>query len=353
MASAVPPGSGGSSTSAGPGGASIGASPGASIGLGLQGTAVVVTGAGSGIGAAAARQLAASGAAVVLVGRRAEMLSQTASAVGRDGGSALCVPADRSDPASPALIIEAALAEFGRVDGLVNNAAVCRHFPLAGWDAAGFDEHWATNVRAPYFLIQAAQPALRRSPVKSVVNISSSSGTLRLSGQSVYGMTKSAPDYLTQPLAGELAPAGIRVNCIAPVPSIPRSMPPGPMISTRHTAGCGARSRSAGWCPSRNRAMDRAAAQPGVVIHDRRGDPAGRGPGDPACVRNREELGGSGEISTGRRCGTLDFRRTPAPGGLVLLQGRVDPGRDRQAPVDFQGVGGPAARPGQEGRPGS
>ena len=218
MASAVPPGSGGSSTSAGPGGASIGASPGASIGLGLQGTAVVVTGAGSGIGAAAARQLAASGAAVVLVGRRAEMLSQTASAVGRDGGSALCVPADRSDPASPALIIKAALAEFGRVDGLVNNAAVCRHFPLAGWDAAGFDEHWATNVRAPYFLIQAAQPALRRSPVKSVVNISSSSGTLRLSGQSVYGMTKSAPDYLTQPLAGELAPAGIRVNCIAPGP---------------------------------------------------------------------------------------------------------------------------------------
>jgi NAD(P)-dependent dehydrogenase (short-subunit alcohol dehydrogenase family) len=214
MASAAPPGPGGSSASASPGGAT----PGSGIELGLEGSAVVVTGAGSGIGAAAARRLAAAGAAVVLVGRRAEMLSQTAAAVGQDGGRALCVPADLADPASPELIIEAALAEYGRVDGLVNNAAVCRHFALAGWDVAGFDEHWATNVRAPYFLIQAALPALRRSPVKSVVNISSSSGTLRLSGQSVYGMTKSALDYLTQSLAGELAPAGIRVNCIAPGP---------------------------------------------------------------------------------------------------------------------------------------
>jgi NAD(P)-dependent dehydrogenase (short-subunit alcohol dehydrogenase family) len=207
-ADAGPAGAAGPAGSAGPVG----------IELGLQDSVVVITGAGSGIGAAAARQLAASGAAVALVGRRAELLRQTAEAIGQAGGRALCVPADLADPASPALIIEAAREEFGRVDGVVNNAAVCRHFPLAGWEVAGFDEHWATNVRAPYFLIQAALPALRESPVRSVVNISSSSGTLRLSGQSVYGMTKSALDYLTQSLAGELAPDGIRVNCIAPGP---------------------------------------------------------------------------------------------------------------------------------------
>ena len=57
------------------------------------------------------------------------------------------------------------------------------------------------NVRAPFFLIQAARPALRESPVRSVVNVSSSSGPLRRTGQSVYGMTKSALDYLTQTLA--------------------------------------------------------------------------------------------------------------------------------------------------------
>ncbi len=84
--------------------------------------------------------------------------------------------------------------------------------------SAGFNEHVATNVRGPYFLIQAALPDLTASPVKSVVNISSSSGTMHLSGQSVYGMTKAALNYLTISLAGELAPAGIRVNGIGPGP---------------------------------------------------------------------------------------------------------------------------------------
>src|SRR6516225_9705880 len=100
----------------------------------------------------------------------------------------------------------------------MSSAATIRHRPLGEWDAGGFDEHLAVNVRAPFFLVQAALPALRESPVRSVVNISSSSGILRRVGQSVYGMTKSALDYLTQTLAGELAPLGVRVNGIAPGP---------------------------------------------------------------------------------------------------------------------------------------
>lgn len=194
------------------------AGAGGRIDLGLRDATVIVTGAGSGIGAAAARMAAAAGASLVLAGRRAAMLGQTAAQIEQDGGRAVCVAADLADPASPARIIARAMEAFGRIDGLVNNAAVCRHHPLADWDPAGFDEHVATNVRAPYFLIQAALPALRASAIRSVVNISSSSGTLRLSGQSVYGMTKCALDYLTQSLAGELAPDRIRVNCIAPGP---------------------------------------------------------------------------------------------------------------------------------------
>jgi meso-butanediol dehydrogenase/(S,S)-butanediol dehydrogenase/diacetyl reductase len=196
----------------------VSAGSGGLIDLGLQGSTVVVTGAGSGIGAATARLLGAAGASVVLVGRQGASLRRSADTIEQEGSHALCVPADLADPSSPAQIISSALEAFGRVDGLVNNAAVARHFPLSEWDVAGFDEHVATNVRAPYFLIQAALPSLRESPVRSVVNISSSSGTLRLSGQSVYGMTKSALDYLTQSLAGELAPTRIRVNCIAPGP---------------------------------------------------------------------------------------------------------------------------------------
>jgi meso-butanediol dehydrogenase/(S,S)-butanediol dehydrogenase/diacetyl reductase len=185
---------------------------------GLDGSVIVVTGAGSGIGAATARQLGAAGATVVLVGRREEPLRDVAAQVSSNGGKALCVPADMADPASPRRIVDCCLADYGRIDGLVNNAAVVRHMPLAEWDVGRFDEHVATNIRAPFFLIQAALPALRDSPIRSVVNIGSSSGTLRRSGQSVYGMTKSAVDYLTQTLAGELAEFGVRVNSISPGP---------------------------------------------------------------------------------------------------------------------------------------
>lgn len=186
--------------------------------LGLRGTAIIVTGASSGIGAATAAQLGAAGASVVLVGRRADALSAQADVVKQAGGQALSFPADMSEPVSPAAITSACRERFGRIDGLVNNAAVVRHMPLAEWDTAGFDQHVATNVRGPYFLIQAALPDLIASPVGSVVNISSSSGTMHLSGQSVYGMTKAALNYLTMSLAGELASAGVRVNCIGPGP---------------------------------------------------------------------------------------------------------------------------------------
>ncbi len=185
---------------------------------GLQDAVVIVTGAGSGIGAATAARLGAAGAAVVLAGRREEPLREVAATITAAGGQALCVPADLARQDSPARIVDACLDRYGRLDGLVNNAAMVRHMPVGEWDAGCFDEHVATNIRAPFFLIQAALPALRESPVRSVVNVSSSSGTLRRVGQSVYGMTKSALDYLTQTLAGELAPLGVRVNGIAPGP---------------------------------------------------------------------------------------------------------------------------------------
>lgn len=186
--------------------------------LGLRGSAIIVTGAGSGIGAAAARLLSQQGAAVALVGRRAAALHGVARSMEGGRARALCVPADLAEPGNPRRIVDTCLERYGRLDGLVNNAAVVRHRPLPEWDADGFDKHVATNVRAPFFLIQAALPALRESPLRAVVNISSSSGTLRRRGQSVYGMTKCALDYLTQSLAGELASSGVRVNGIAPGP---------------------------------------------------------------------------------------------------------------------------------------
>lgn len=135
--------------------------PGGFVNLVLEGCTVVVTGTGSGIGAATARLLGAAGASVVLVGRREAPLRQSAGAIEETDGHAVLVPADLADPTSPARIIAAALAAFGRVDGSVNNVAMCQHLPLPEWEAAGFDEQVATNVRAPCFLIQAALPSLR------------------------------------------------------------------------------------------------------------------------------------------------------------------------------------------------
>jgi meso-butanediol dehydrogenase / (S,S)-butanediol dehydrogenase / diacetyl reductase len=186
--------------------------------LDLAGTAVIVTGAGTGIGAAAAARLGACGAGVVLVGRRAENLESVAESIRRSPGQALCVLADLAEPDSPDRVAEACLSRFGRIDGLVNNAAVVSHHPIGEWAIDGFNEHVATNLRAPFFLIQAVLPALQESRLKAVVNVSSSSGIVQRTGQSVYGMTKCALDYLTKSLAGELAPSGVRVNSIAPGP---------------------------------------------------------------------------------------------------------------------------------------
>jgi NAD(P)-dependent dehydrogenase (short-subunit alcohol dehydrogenase family) len=184
------------------------------VDFGMAEAVVVVTGAGSGIGAATARQLSAAGARVVLVGRRPEPLHEVAASL----EDPLVLPADVAEPDSPHRIAQACLERYGRIDGLVNNAAIVRHLPFGDWDMAGFDAHIAANIRAPFFLTQAVLPALRESPVRAVVNISSSSGTLHRVGQSVYAMTKAALDYLTKSLAGELAPAGVRVNAIAPGP---------------------------------------------------------------------------------------------------------------------------------------
>ena len=102
--------------------------------VGLRGAVVIVTGGGSGIGAATARQLGTVGGQVALVGRREAPLKDVAAQITGGGGEALCVTADVADPASPHRIVDACLARYGRIDGLVNNAAVVRHMPLREWD---------------------------------------------------------------------------------------------------------------------------------------------------------------------------------------------------------------------------
>ena len=184
----------------------------------LDGAVAIVTGGGSGIGRASALRLARLGMAVVVAGRRSQLLAETAEAIVAAGGRAVASPCDLGESSAPAALAAVAVSEYGRIDAIVNNAATITVKPLEEWRAEELDEHFAVNVRAPFMLIQAALPQLRASPVAAVVNISSSSGSMVRPGQSVYGMSKAALEYLTKSLAAELAEARIRVNCIAPGP---------------------------------------------------------------------------------------------------------------------------------------
>ncbi len=129
----------------------------------------IVTGAGSGIGAATARLLAERGMVVVLVGRREEKLAGVAREIEAAGGEAFVLPADVSKAETPQAIVEQVLSRFGRIDVLINNAAGLVAKPFDQFTLAEFDEQVATNVRSVFFLIQAALPALRRSPAPAIV----------------------------------------------------------------------------------------------------------------------------------------------------------------------------------------
>jgi meso-butanediol dehydrogenase/(S,S)-butanediol dehydrogenase/diacetyl reductase len=148
----------------------------------------VITGGGTGIGAATARLFAGRGMSVVLVGRRREMLDQVAEGIRAGGGRAHVISADLAAPETPERIVAETLRVFGQLDVLVNNAAT---------------------------IIQHALPALRRSGDAAIVNISSVVGSVVKPGNTLYGMTKAAVEYLTRALAVELAPRKIRVNCLA------------------------------------------------------------------------------------------------------------------------------------------
>lgn len=179
----------------------------------------IITGGGTGIGAATAQLFAQEDTAVAVVGRRLEPLKQVVQAIQDKGGYALAIPADLADPKAPAEIVECTIKTFGRLDVLVNNAAAIQHLPVGQATQELFDMHMAVNVRAPYFLVQAALPYLKQSPAPVVINISSSSGSLAIPNQAMYGASKAALEYLTRSLAAELAPWRIRVNAIAPGPT--------------------------------------------------------------------------------------------------------------------------------------
>ena len=180
----------------------------------LGGKTIVITGASSGMGAATARAVAVAGASAVLVGRDAVRLDATAQAIAAAGGRSHVVVADLADYAAGAKIVAAAVAAFGSIDGLVNNASLFEPGPLETASLESLERQWRVNVAAPMALTQAALPHLLAG--SAVVFVSSTVARAGFAGYCEYTATKGAAEAMARALAIELAPRGIRVNTVAP-----------------------------------------------------------------------------------------------------------------------------------------
>jgi NAD(P)-dependent dehydrogenase (short-subunit alcohol dehydrogenase family) len=179
----------------------------------LQGRTALVTGASRGIGAGIAAALDRAGARVALAARTGDALSRVAAGLANDP---VVIETDLSDPAAPGRLAAEAEARLGRVDVLVNNAALGGRRLLRDVDAEVIDAMHAVNVRAPLLLVAALAPGMAERERGSIISLSSVSGVVGTPHRNVYAATKGAIDAATRSLASELGPQGIRVNAVAP-----------------------------------------------------------------------------------------------------------------------------------------
>jgi len=180
----------------------------------VDGRAAVVTGAGRGIGAASARALAEAGADVALTARTPEQLEAVAAEIRGFGRRALVVPGDVNDLDHVDALVGAAVAEFGRLDVVVNNAGGSMPAPLLDTSVASFEKAFHFNVTTAFALTKASLPHLLERDHGAVVNISSAMGRLRDRGFVAYGTAKAALAHMTRLMAADCAPR-VRVNAIA------------------------------------------------------------------------------------------------------------------------------------------
>lgn len=182
----------------------------------LTGKVAIVTGASSGLGVAFARSLAEVGADVVLGARRAERLAETAELVRSSGRKALVVQTDVARQPDCQALVDAAVAEFGRVDILVNNAGIGTAVPATRETVEQFESVIDINLNGCYWMAQACGRVMQ--PGSSIVNVSSVLGiTTAGMPQAAYAASKAGLLGLTRDLAQQWGGRkGIRVNALAP-----------------------------------------------------------------------------------------------------------------------------------------
>ena len=183
----------------------------------LKGKRILVTGGSRGIGRACC-EIAARAGARVAVGYRLERPAAEAvvKAIVDNGGEAHCVAADLSDRGEAEMLVDDAADTFGGLDVLIVNHGIWKGAPIDEMSDAEWDEMVGINLTGAFHVIRAAVPHLKKSGDGVIVNLSSTAGQRGESGHSHYAATKGALISMTKSLAVELAPFGIRTNCVAP-----------------------------------------------------------------------------------------------------------------------------------------
>jgi short-subunit dehydrogenase len=174
----------------------------------------IVTGASSGIGAATARELARRGATVVLAARRVDLLEAQVKSITEAGGTAIAVPADLADASDITMLAKRALASFGRVDVLVNNAGVFWRSPLPSSPPDQITALVQVNLLGAMLLTRAVLPSMMQRHHGAIITVGSLSG--RVAMEPLYSATKYGLRGFSLALRRQLAGTGVSVSLVSP-----------------------------------------------------------------------------------------------------------------------------------------
>jgi len=182
----------------------------------LDGKAALVTGATKGIGLETCTVLADAGADIAAIGRDPDGLRAVKAAVEGKGRRCVAIAADMATVEGPARAAKDALAAFGTIDILVNNAAIALIAPLLEATSADWDATMAVNLRAPFLLAQALAPAMIKKGGGKIINISSQAGVIGQDSHAAYGASKGGLNTLTKVMCVEWAKHNIQINSVCP-----------------------------------------------------------------------------------------------------------------------------------------
>ena len=189
----------------------------------LSGRAAVVTGGASGIGQAVAEVLASAGARVVVGDMNEKGAEAVAAGIRNSGGEALAQSVDIADPQQVEALVQRATLEFGGLHVMCNVAGVPSDGPISEISPSEFDHVVGVNVKGTLFGCQSAMAAMEASGEGgSIINVASGAIDAAVAGYGLYALTKAAVTQLSQTLAVEVGPLGIRVNVIAPGATLTR-----------------------------------------------------------------------------------------------------------------------------------